>query len=814
MHVGAQPVGGRTTKRRRGVFLSQAGRQRYHEAQRRHEDTSRGGARRSIEDISFDVGLSTKTVSRVLNREVPVDLRTVELLFASVGIALDDGDYVRAQCGDEPTQLPQRRSAFFGRSEQLCRLRLLLVEKRAISLVGTGGVGKTRLAIEAASRFGHELFDRVAYCDLAVVTDAALVAATVAPALAQSGDTDRILLLIDNCEHVLASVAHVADGLLRLLPCLVVLATSREPIGLEGEAVLRVPPLPVPAPNPPSVTAALTHPAVALFVNRAREVDDGFVFDEAALSPTLEIVSRVEAIPLALELAASRVATSALREISQSLREHLSALGTESTCYGARHRSVRALVDWSYDLLDDEERRVFRCLAVFTGSFDVAAAERVCGSSPHRDAANLIAQLARKSLLFVEHDMSPTRYRMLETIRQDAALRLRECPDAIATKLRHARYFNELLASGEAASAGTGQRAQFARISAELDNVREALEWSASTSANPGIAAGLCCNLRAFWDNRGDFVEGEMWLRRVLACDLQSCSAATRAQLHEGLSLMLYRQGRLEVAISEANIAQRICAENGYAPGRMGAQNLIGIVALDGGDIIFARAVFERNLRDAQMLGDDAQTSVALNNLGRVLAGRDDTLESALEHFARGLAHARAIGLSAMVVTSLANLAKASAAIGRLDDAIAFARRGIDEARAIENRAAHALLAVAIAIYRLRLEGFPAATGEIAAALEELRHHPQRSDLRNELIALADALLDAGQAQRAALLAGAIATFHIGAGWRSHGDGERHRDTLETRVRATLGSEIYAALHLRGMTYAIDEALEQATGTL
>lgn len=822
MQEQADLVRGRRSKRRRGVVLSEAGRQRIHEAQRRYENEQIGGSRLSLERLSYDVGLSTKTISRVLAREMPVDLRTLELLFASLGITLGAADYTRVRV-DDATQAPAgRRTAFFGRNDLLDRLRVLLIEKRIVTLVGSGGVGKTRLATEFAARFGAELFDRTTYCDLSLVTERSLVAAAVARAfgarpekgaadltIAKIVDGHRVLLLLDNCEHVLARVAEVADGLLHAVPRLVVLATSREPIGLEGEVVLRVPPLALPERGPMTVVQALAHPAIALFVDRAHEVDDGFAFDAAAVPATLEIVCRVEAVPLAIELAASRVSTTALSEIAQSLRDHMGGLATDSTVYDARHRSVRALVDWSYALLDDDERTVFRAAAVFMGSFDVAAVEFVCDGGLRRNVANVVGRLARKSLLFVEQGVAPTRFRMLETMRQDAALRLRECGEAAPTRLRHALYYNDLLAAACAASARTGQRPQFALIAAELDNVREALEWSTNQSKNVHIAASICSNMHAFWDIQGDFVEGEMWLRRVLSCDTDLCPWATLAQLHEGLGLMLYRQGLLDAAMAEAKTALELFMRDNDARGMIRAQNLLGIAALDAGEAETARNAFERNLREAQALGDDSQTSVALNNLGRVLAEFDGETEAALDYFARSLALARSIGKSTMIVLSLANLSEASAILGRYSEAIEFARRGMDEARVIENRAMYGKLAMQAAIYGLRLDGFRASDA-IAAGIAAVRDHPHRSDLGSVLIAFAEALADAGQAQRAALLTGAIAIFYdrTGSGKRAE---VKRLAALDLRIRKTLEAELYRALHLRGMTYALDEALEEAT---
>lgn len=456
-------VGSYPSKRRRGVLLSASGRQRLHDANRIHQFDSRSGARRSLDQVSHDVGLSTKTISRVLHRDLPVDRRTLEMLFDSLGIDLRVDDYVCCERNEtfdrERIVIPQRRSTFFGRQDELDRLRKLLVEKRAITLVGPGGIGKTRLALEATSRFGGRLFGRVAYCDLSVLRDASGVAATIAravevlakkPPLAQV-TCNRVLIIVDNCEHVLATVAAIVDDLLRTSSQIVILATSREPLGIEGEIVSKVRALEVPERRPMTAAEALAFPAVALFVDRACEADDGFAFDEMAVATAVEIVARVEAIPLAVELAASHVATLALSEIARGLRDQMTFLVSDSTRYDERHRSMRALVASSYDLLDDDERIVFRTASVFAGSFDIDAVERSFDGGRLNDVASVVARLARKSVLCVDLGAT-THYRMFETMRQFAAQRLRDSGETPAARLRHAPYFNDLLARAEAAS--------------------------------------------------------------------------------------------------------------------------------------------------------------------------------------------------------------------------------------------------------------------------------------------------------------------------------------------------------------------------
>ena len=798
-------------RRKRGVFLTDAGLQRYHMAQRRAEVAGSDAGRFSLEELSVNVGLSTKTISRVLNRAMAVDVRSLQLLFASLGITLRKADFTRADdAQSSPAALPVPRAAFFGRSQQVARLRELLQERRLITLTGAGGVGKTRLALELVARHVDDIFERAAYCDLSVVTESELVAAAVAAALREVHESERVVLIVDNCEHVLAQVRTSVDDVLVSMKHVAVLATSREPLGIEGEAVLRLVPLPLPvvAANA-TVKDAERSPAVALFVDRARLADDGFVFDEVSAPLVREIVSRVEGIPLAIEIAASRVATSTLSDISESLRDHLRALAGESAAHEPRHRSAHALIDWSYRLLDPPEQTVFRSLAVFMGSFTVWAVQHVVGDRVSGLDA-VVSRLVRKSLVFVEGAGAPTRYRMLETVRQYAALKLLETGEGAQLHLRHALYVDDVLTGAESEAERIGQQAQLESIAADLNNVRQGLEFSTSQSHNLHLAAAMCVKLFTFWDARGDFAEGEMWLRRALACDPELCPLRTRALLFEGLALLLFRQGLLDDAMTHAEQSQQLYEGIGDASGRLRVSSLLGVAALDANDSQTARTVFERNLRDAEVSGSVPQIVVALNNLGRVRAEFDGDLEGSLAFFQRSLTKARSAGMSPMVAAALANLSESSAKLQRYGDALEYARRGALAAQEIGNESLYASFSLRIAICRIRIAGYPGARAELSVAREAIAKHRHRVALSYELDVLADALFDAGHAEGAALLLGALAALREEPGGRYPLLEKRHRET-ELRVRGVLGNSFFTPLYLRGKTFALDEALVEAT---
>ncbi len=763
-----QPEIRKSSRRRRGVVLNDAGLQRYHDAQRRLDNRLAPSARLSLERLSFEAGLSTKTIARVLDREMPVDLRTLELLFRGLGIALEPSDFVRAE---DLTQtagaLPAPRTRFFGRRDQLGQLACLLRTSRCITLVGPGGIGKTRLAIEVAACESIH-FDRVVYCDFSVVTDGSLVDRAIAMAfggrpdirscrasVARAVERERVMLLFDNCEHVVARVASLAEDLVAGIPGLTLFATSREALGLHGEVVLRVTPLTVPTREPGlSIDAALAIPAVALFVDRARGADVDFRVDDAAIAAIAAIIARVEGVPLSIELAASRVASAALPELADSLRDHLRALVCENGRLGPRHRSATALIDWSFALLDDDERSVFRRIAAFMGGFDSAAAAAVCAYDGRVDHVCVLDRLAKKSLVVVDTLHAVTRYNMLETIRQFAALKLRESGEVVATRFRHAVYYDELLKRADRASSRTDQLEHFATIASERDNIREALEFC-TNSENLHIAARMCCNLIGFWEAHGEFVEGEMWLRRVLRCSGDLCTAETLAQLHEGLALLLARHGILAEAAAEASRSLGLFGAANHEAGCIRVRNLMGMVALERRRHDDTRSTFACNQKAARRTDSRVQEVVPLNALGR-LAECEGDLDAAGDYFGPSLRKARANGIANMVA-ALANLAEVSAERRGFADALDYARRGMREARAIENSAIYARLALQTAAFRVREHGVQAATNEIATAREALQMHRHRADLTADLDTLAEALIAAGWPESAAHLLAANA---------------------------------------------------------
>jgi non-specific serine/threonine protein kinase len=427
-------------------------------------------------------------------------------------------------------QLPEPVSSFVGREAELDALAGMLDENRLLTIAGGPGFGKTRLAIALARRRTDV---HVCFVGLSALDDGELVAAEVAArlgvpdrpgepparAVAEHVGARAVLLLLDNCEHVREAAAGLVESLLRDCANLRVLVTSREPLRLAGEAVWRIPPLGLPdgrrGGDAPAVAAS---EAVRLFEVRAHAVLPGFAVTPDNATTVAALCRRLEGIPLAIELAAGRLHDLEIEELLARLEDRFRLLAGGAGDAEPRHRTLEAAIDWSHQLLDDAERRVFRQVCAFSGGFDLEAAEAVCagGGIAPADVARTLVRLVGKSLLTPEiAGDAPTRYRMLEAVRQYGMQRLLESAERAALMERHAAHFLALAERAATEERGQEQPRWLGRLESDLDNFRSALAWQRGRDA--GAWLRLSTALSWFWVTRGHFSEGRRWLGGALA---------------------------------------------------------------------------------------------------------------------------------------------------------------------------------------------------------------------------------------------------------------------------------------------------------
>ncbi|WP_329248934.1 winged helix-turn-helix domain-containing protein [Actinoallomurus sp. NBC_01490] len=411
------------------------------------------------------------------------------------------------------TNLPARLTSFVGRTEEIERIGELLITHRLVTLTGPGGTGKTRLAGEAAGRMAATSPDGVWFVPLAPVRGALDVPQAVLVAigipetvrlleareithpldrLADALATKRLVLVLDNCEHLLDAVATLADRLLSAAPGVRILATSREPLGITGEALCPVPSLALP-PEDAGAHDAQAYDAVRLFIDRASAVRPGFALDAATVEPVVRICRALDGAPLAIELAAARLRALTPVQVADRLVDRFRLLNVGSRTALPRHQTLRAVVDWSWDLLDDAERRVLRRLSVFDGGATVESAEEVLGE----DVIDLIASLVDKSLVMATGE-SDVRYRLLETVRAYAAERLTEAGEDERLRDAHAAYFLRLAERAEPELRGRDQLRWLDRLNTERDNCNNALRHAIETR-DVETAVRLIGALAWFW---------------------------------------------------------------------------------------------------------------------------------------------------------------------------------------------------------------------------------------------------------------------------------------------------------------------------
>lgn len=415
--------------------------------------------------------------------------------------------------------LPVRLTSFVGRAGELTEVGRLLAGNRLVTLTGPGGIGKTRLAQELSGRLATGFGDGMWYVDLAPISGADIVMATVARALGLCDRPGRagieklahwvgdrhMLIVLDNCEHLLDACAALGEAMLAGCPRLSLLATSREPLGVAGEVIWRVPSLPI------------ADDAIELFGDRARLARPDFQITDDNAAAVAEICRRLDGVPLAIELAAARVRALSLAEILDGLHDRFRLLTGGARTAAQRQQTLLASVDWSHELLTEPERVLFRRLAVFMGGFDLEAAQAVagCGQLGRRQVLNQLSMLVDKSLVLAEDHRDRTRYRLLETVRQYAQEKLGASAEDDAIRTRHRDYYSLLAASFDSL-ASTNLERHLDRAEIEIDNLRAAFAWSLGRS-EPEAALALTSFLQPLWRRRGRIQEGLSWFDAALA---------------------------------------------------------------------------------------------------------------------------------------------------------------------------------------------------------------------------------------------------------------------------------------------------------
>ncbi|MDE3230481.1 MAG: tetratricopeptide repeat protein [Chloroflexota bacterium] len=530
--------------------------------------------------------------------------------------------------------LPANVASFIGRERELEEIARLLDDYRLVTLTGPGGTGKTRLAIQAAAAGQGRFPDGVWLIELGPLTEPELVVETITkvthtPVTHERSPLEglgafigerRMLLVLDNCEHLLAECAHVVARLLARCPALVILATSREPLATGGEWTLRVPPLSLPSSaDALAPERILDYDGIRLFMERAHAAEPSFRLTEATAASVVEICRRLDGIPLALELAAMRVRGMGVAYLSNRLDNRFGLLTGGDRAGEQRQQTLLATVEWSYSLLSERERAVLRRLGVFIGSFSPEAAEAVCADAgegergamaPASTVFDDLTRLVDKSL--AQFDLETGSYRLLETIRLYCRDQLEAAGETNHVTRQHFVYYLQLAEDGGALVGGPGQEAWYTRLEREHDNFRAALAW-AIHAGRSDEAAQMALGLWRFWHAHVYHLEGIRWLEQIYALDAtRPLPDAVRPRLSNALGV-LYHLGRsFDRATACHAEALRLWTEAGDQAGMAQALLDMGWKYFDEAQLDEARQYPEKSLALAERIGDERLIASAL----------------------------------------------------------------------------------------------------------------------------------------------------------------------------------------------------------
>jgi predicted ATPase/Tfp pilus assembly protein PilF len=729
-----------------------------------------------------------------------------------------------------PPGFPSPLTGFVGREREIAEVGALLERTRLLTLTGAGGSGKTRLSIEAAIAALDAFPDGAAWVELAPLGDPALVPQAVASALevrqqpgrqivdalAATLISRRFLLVLDNCEHLLESCAALASSLLHACPELRILATSREALRIAGEVTWRVPPLSLPEPSA-GLEALERSEAVRLFDERARAIHPSFRLDEDNAGDVARICQRLEGIPLAIELAAARVRVLSPAQIAERL-DHSFALLTGGTRDAApRQQTLRAAIDWSYDLLTDPERTLFARLSVFAGGFTLDAAEAVCGGDriPPGELLDLLTHLVDKSLVVVEERRGEARCRMLETIREYAADRLAGSGEAEALGLRHAAHYLGIAEEAEPELQGARQAAMMDRLEEEHDNLRAALRWLVARREGT-LAARLGGAIWRFWQTRGYLGEGRQWLREVLEVSSATGGDAGSEELRgargkalQGAGVLAWGQGEYDRAAELFEEALAIFEALANDDGVAALRNNLGVIALHRGDYPRATELFEASLALRRQQRHATGIGTTLNNLGAT-AGKQGDLARARHYYEESLALQREHGNVQGAAISLSNLGATAYSQDDFAQAHRFFSEGLELRQLLGDRTGVADSLAKLGRVALRQGEMERARAHYAASLEQLRELGDRERIASGMMGIAALALAREQVARAVRLLGAADGIRteIGAPLTAEERADQERSAAAARER--MGEQALATLWAEGRTLPLQQALELA----
>ncbi len=697
--------------------------------------------------------------------------------------------------------LPEQVSSFVGREAELDALTSLLEGERLVTVVGTGGSGKSRLALQAGANLLDGSGAGVWFVKLDPLVDPALVAGAVGAALGVRENPERqaldvlcdalrdrrLLIILDNCEHLIDACAVLVDRLLHACPAVHVMATSREPLGIPGETVFRVPPLSVPAPDELDPAVVAHSEAVRLFVERAMAAERSFHLDETNATHVASICRHLDGIPLAIELAAVRLRALSARDIDSRLDERFRLLRGGTRAGLAHHRTLEATIDWSYELLTAQEQAFFDRLSVFARRWELVAAEAIFDElQPDTDPVSVLSALADKSLVQVDSSGS-THYELLESLRDYGRAHLAaRGPDVVAQA--HAAHLEFYLTVAETADAGldaSEPESWLAQFELQQENLRAALSWS--VEHDPGRALQLVGAMARFWDERGSVLEGQQWVGAALAAGR---SVGTRPQVARALwAAGLLGRGALPEMQGDFRESRELARECGDRWTEAAASLGLAGVLRQTGDCDQALALAGDAWHLYQEQGNLNGEAAALESLAAtsLYLGRLDDVE---RYAADGEAKARELGNLRTVGLAKALRMVAALTDGKPEVAAAMAAEAVELADVLGNRTHLALVLEAAGGAQRDCGNLPEAADLMIRALElSIRPAPDLLRLISAVMHAGATLVRAGEPAGGVALMAAEERLSDEVGYRPPPGVRPYLDAFRDEGRRALGPE-------------------------
>jgi predicted ATPase/DNA-binding SARP family transcriptional activator/DNA-binding CsgD family transcriptional regulator len=717
--------------------------------------------------------------------------------------------------------LPAPRTNFVGREREMVEVKRMLAMTGLLTFVGTGGCGKTRLAMEVARNLIGTYQDGVWLVELAPLSEGALVPQVMASTLGVQEQPGRpivqslldalgdkeTLLVLDNCEHLIDTAARLTVALLDSCSRLRVLATSREPLGVTGELGWLVPSLSAPdAQQSPTREELGGYESARLFADRASDRQPGFELTPENAQAVAQVCARLEGIPLAIELAAARIGVLSAEQISERLGHSLKLLTGDDRTADHRHQTLRAALEWSFELLSELEQVLFRRLAEFAGGFTLDAAESVGAGEAidEEDILELLSMLVDKSLVVAEENWETgARYRLLEPVRQYAREKLRVSGEAEAVGRRHAEFFLALAEEAEP-ELSKGQQAKWLdRLETEHDNLRAALSWALGREIDSGFRmAGALCR---FWHTRGYLSEGRRYLEAVASS--AAVPTTVRAKALDGLGWIAEPQGDYERARIAYEESLELYRSSNDKTGVANVLGDLGSLALDRGDYEEATSLLEESLSLHRELGSYEEVVGVLNNLGVLTSAKGDR-EQSVSLFSEALALSRGTGNVRRNAASLGNLGITMLVHGNpeqarvlLDESLALFQE-IGDSSNIAIGLMHSALAALIQGDHDRVKSLSQESLKLLQKAEDKQHIPDCLEV------MAGGAGAQGRAQRAARLWGAAEAMREDIGVPLQPEDRKLLDPYLATARSSLGEVAWQTTLSEGRAMTPEQAIE------